>query len=77
MTFPKIKTKHLGIYHYTQTPQEMVRAGRKKGYSYFKIGRELSLEAIRLKNSSPIKSIKYKRGAKLAFLNDFKYNKFH
>lgn len=65
--FPKIKLRKVGIYHYYQTPVQMVKAGRKKGYSFLKIGRQLELEATRLKNSSKSKSKKYKEGANLAF----------
>ena len=65
--FPKIKTKHLGIYHYSQSPRQMVDAGRRKGYSFLKIARQLNLEATRLKNSSPKNSEAYKEGAELAF----------
>lgn len=65
--FPKIKTKRLSIYHYTQSPSEMVKVGRRNGESFLTIARQLQLEAIRLRNDSPLKSKKYDEGASLAF----------
>ncbi len=57
--------RHIG-YTASMTPQEMVNQGKSKGMSLKKIAEELGWASAINKKRDPIKSARFKAGAKLA-----------
>ncbi len=57
--------RHVG-YKASMSPQQMVAQGRSKGFSYKRISLELNWASNIAEHEDPIKSARFREGAKLA-----------